>query len=239
MIHLRMVRAVLLASELLTAGVLSLAARGLQADKGKELTNSIGMKLVLIPAGEFQMGSPDADKQAQDNEKPQRKVRITRPFYLGAHEVTVGQFRAFVEAEKYKTSAESGEKGGWGFNPKSRQFEQKPEFSWKSTGFEQTDAHPVANVSWLDADAFCKWLSRKEGKTYRLPTEAEWEYACRAGTTTRFHCGDSDDTLKGVANIGDAALAEKIGDADPNAKYHSWNDGYPFAAPVGKFKPNA
>src|SRR5262249_39138599 len=104
------------------------------------------------------------------------------------------QFRAFVEVEKYKTSAESSQKGGWGFNPKLRQFEEKPEYTWKNTGFEQSDDQPVANVSWQDADAFCKWLSRKESKTYRLPTEAEWEYACRAGTTTRFYSGDAEES---------------------------------------------
>src|SRR5262245_23473891 len=109
MTPLRACFAILLAA---VAGILLPATPAQQADK--PITNSIGMKLVLIPAGEFQMGSPDADKQAQDNEKPQRKVRISRPFYLGAHEVTVGQFRAFVEAEKYKTSAESGKMGGWG-----------------------------------------------------------------------------------------------------------------------------
>ena len=78
----------------------------------KEITNSIGMKLVLIPAGEFLMGSPDSDKDAQDDEKPQHRVRITRPFYLGATEVTVGQFRRVVEAAGYQTEAETDGKGG-------------------------------------------------------------------------------------------------------------------------------
>ena len=80
------------------------------------ITNSIGMKLVLIPAGEFLMGSPDSDKDAADDEKPQHRVRITRPFYLGATEVTVGQFRRFVEQTGYRTEAETDGKGGYGWN---------------------------------------------------------------------------------------------------------------------------
>ena len=110
------------------------------------------------------------------------------------------------------------------------------DYSWRNTGFPQTDEHPVIAVSWYDAMAFCKWLSRKEGKTYRLPTEAEWEYACRAGTTTRYYSGDDPETLAKVGNVADATA---------KAKFSQWaltikaNDGYVFTAPVGQFKPNA
>ena len=94
----------------------------------------------------------------------------------------------------------------------------------------------MVNVSWNDAVAFCKWLSKKEGKTYRLPTEAEWEYACRAGTTTRYYSGDDPETLAKVGNVADAAAKAKF----PDWKYTiKANDGYVFTAPVGKFKPNA
>ena len=94
----------------------------------------------------------------------------------------------------------------------------------------------MVNVSWNDAVAFCKWLSRKEGKTYRLPTEAEWEYACRAGTTTRYYSGDDPETLAKVGNVADATAKAKF----PDWKYTiKANDGYVFTAPVGKFKPNA
>ncbi len=159
-------------------------------DPPKPITNSIGMKLVLIPAGTFLMGSPDEDKDARGDETPPHPVRITRPFYLGATEVTRGQFRRFVDDAGYQTEAEKDGKGGLGWNEETKKFEQNPRYTWQNPGFEQTDEHPVVNVTWNDAVAFAQWLSRKEGKTYRLPTEAEWEYACRAGTTTRFSNGD-------------------------------------------------
>jgi len=220
----------------------------------REATNSIGMKLVLIPAGEFMMGSGESaeataaffNKTYGDdllkaglfkNEHPQHKVRITKPFCLGTYQVTRGQFRQFVADTGYKTDAEKGEKpGAYGWNPDTKDFEFNEKYSWRNAGFEQTDEHPVVNVSWNDAVAFCKWLSRKEGKTYRLPTEAEWEYACRAGTTTRYYSGDDPETLARVGNVADAAAKAKFPDWTYTIKA---SDGYVFTAPVGKFKPNA
>jgi formylglycine-generating enzyme len=199
-----------------------------------QITNSIGMNLVLIPAGEFMMGSPDGDGQGESDEKPQHQVRITRPFYLGTTEVTRGQFRRFVDEAGYQTEAEKDGKGGYGWNQEKKTFEQDPRYTWRSAGFEQTDEHPVVNVSWDDAVAFAAWLSRKEGQTYRLPTEAEWEYACRARTTTRYWCGDDPEGLVGVANIADGTA---------KAKYPDWTtiaaqDGSLYTAPVGRYKPN-
>ena len=97
----------------------------------------------------------------------------------------------------------------------------------------------MVNVTWNDATAFCAWLSKKEGKVYELPTEAEWEYACRAGTKTRFWCGDTDASLKGNANLADASLKGKM-DADfvKDWPFVSWDDDYPFTSPVGGFKAN-
>ena len=149
-------------------------------------TNSIGMKMVLIPPGEFMMGSPDSDSDAEDDEKPQHRVKISKPFEMAAHEVTVGQFRAFVDAMGYKTQAETA----------------NDERTWTNAGFEQTDEHPVAVVSWNDAVAFIEWLSKKEGKTYRLPAEAEWEFSCRSGSVTRWSFGDNEKDLEKYAWYG-------------------------------------
>ena len=181
------------------------------------------------------MGSPDLDNDAEDDEKPPHRVRITRPFYLGVTEVTRGQFRRFVDDAGYQTEGESDGKGGSGWNEEARKFEQDPKYTWQSPGFEQTDEHPVLNVTWNDAVAFCQWLSRKEGKTYRLPTEAEWEYACRAGTTTRYQVGEDPEGLAVVGNLADGTAHDKFPDWDAIAA----RDGYVFTAPVGRFTPNA
>ena len=176
-----------------------------------DLGGGVKMELVLIPAGEFKMGSAESAEDtaaffnktyAEDflkadffkDEHPQHRVRITKPFYLGTYHVTRGQFRQFVADAGYKTDAEKGEKpGAWGWDPDKKVFGFSEKYSWRNAGFEQTDEHPVVNVSWNDAVEFCKWLSKKESKTYRLPTEAEWEYACRAGTTTRYYSGDDPE----------------------------------------------
>src|SRR5262249_135477 len=152
----------------------------------------------------------------------------TQPFYLGKHEVTVGQFKAFVKDTNYKTEAEKDGKGGRAFDGK--EFVQSPDFTWKKLHFTQMDDHPVVVVSWNDAMAFCAWLSKKEGKTYRLPTEAEWEYACRAEANTRFSAGDKDIDLKMTGNIADATLKMKWKEAFWTTQ---WDDGFPFTAPVG------
>ncbi len=170
-----------------------------------DLGGGVKMEMTLIPAGEFMMGSGESAEATAEffnktyhlhlatadsfkDEHPQHRVRITKPFYLGTYHVTRGQFRQFVADTHYKTDAEKGEKpAAQGWNPDTRRFEVSDKYSWRNACFEQSEEHPVVCVSWNDAVAFCKWLSRKEGKTDRLPTEAEWEYACRAGTTTRYY----------------------------------------------------
>jgi len=233
----------------------------------RTITNSIGQKLVLIPAGEFLMGSKESvdeldrlfpgykikTKTDLFEDETQHRVRITKPFYLGKYEVTIGQFRQFTKDTGYLSEAEKEDppdrpekykrpRGGWGINAKTGKFEgRRAEYTWKNPGYPQGEDHPVVNVTWNDAVAFCKWLSKKEGKVYRLPTEAEWEYACRAGTTTRYHSGDDKETLIKVANIADAS-----GSAKGKREFPDWDDfalsgsdGYTFTAPVGSFRPNA
>jgi len=121
------------------------------------------------------------------------------------------------------------------------------------TGLEVEPDHPAGYVSWNDAIAFCDWLSRKENKKYRLPTEAEWEYACRAGTNSRYYCGNNPEQLTGFANVADADRAAEIPGKpvdtfDRSGKktgkqipypFLSGHDGYAWTAPVGRFRPNS
>jgi formylglycine-generating enzyme required for sulfatase activity len=142
-----------------------------------------GPELVVLRAGRFQMGSPEHERKiamlcgAQKNwlarETPQHWVGIERPFAMGRYPVTVGEWRAFVEAT------------GW---------QPDGEVDWSAPGFPQTDLHPVVGVTWGDAQRYVAWLSERSGQRYRLPSEAEWEYACRAGTKTAFSFGDAIDT---------------------------------------------
>jgi sulfatase modifying factor 1 len=215
-----------------------------------ELKSSVGMKLTLIPAGEFQMGSTQAEldkimhadsdfaKEIADHDKPPHRVRITRPYYIGTCEVTKGQFRKFVDDMNYVTDAEKDGNGGVGPTGKkeaAEAFNYEPKFTWRDWGLAQGDEEPVVNVSHNDAVAFCDWLSKKDGRQYRLPTEAEWEHACRAGTTSLYYCGDDPEDLAKIANVADAAVLEKFPLWDFTI---ASSDGWPYTAPVGKLRPN-
>jgi len=214
-------------------------AEVIPATAEKTFTNTLDMKFVLIPAGEFLMGSPRkdlSDMTAEANEFPQHRVSITRPFYLGVHEVTLGAFRRFVDDTAYKTDSEKDEDGDDGWNEAEGRMEgPAPKYSWRNHGFPQDDGHPVTGVSWNDAVAFCQWLSKQEGRTYRLPTEAEWEYACRAGTSTAYCYGDDQEGVVEFGNVVDATATAKWG------AYMAIDsaDGFAFTSPVGSFRPNA
>ncbi len=214
-----------------------------------ELRMADRLVLKLIPPGSFQMGSSRDEidllplddwffkrwqRERMYNESPRHVVEISQPFYLAAHETTIAQFRRFVNATGYRTSAETDEEGGYGW--RDGMWVQSTDFNWKNLGFSQSDDHPICNVSWQDAIEYCKWLSKEENTTIRLPTEAEWEYACRAGSTTWFQTGDRDEGLKLIANIADQSLSEISETVDWG---RSWNDGFAFTAPVGRFQPNA
>ena len=208
---------------------------GVPLSREVDLGRGVRMKLALIPPGSFQMGSPEGEKDHRRDEK-RHPVEITRPFYLGFYEVTRGQFAAFVDAEHYQTDAETDGQGGCGYNAATRALDQTPTYSWRNVGFGQTDDDPVVNVTWHDATTFSRWVSKKAETRCELPTEAEWEYACRAGTRTRFWCGGTDEDLKGNANLADASLLENV----PRATWAvPWDNGYPFTSPVGTFKANA
>jgi sulfatase modifying factor 1 len=202
------------------------------------------MNFVPIPAGEFEMGTPnyfrdtfgylDVNLMA---ERPRHHVALSHPFSMSMYEVTVGQFRAFIDATGYKTTAET-KGGGTHLSSRSSQnwSEQSPDYIWKAPGFEQDENHPVTQISFDDAQKFCQWLSSKEGKTYRLPTEAEWEYACRAGSSSSWSFADNPWYLHQIANTPDHALQLKL---PGYGVAMDWNDGYAFTAPVGSFAPNS
>ena len=209
------------------------------------ITNSLGMELRLLPPGEFTMGrtqesydeimawiekDPDMKKHKGGMVAwsmlmmPAHSVRITKPFYMGAHEVTVGQFRKFAEASGYKTEAERGLNHGQPYKGRRKMSTWRNPMAWRK-GYVQKEDEPVLHLGWVDCVAFCEWLSKEEGREYTLPTEAQWEYACRAGTTTPWHFGGLEDVEK-VAH-----------------EYAYWSDGaqskHPVPRPVGKGKPNA
>jgi formylglycine-generating enzyme required for sulfatase activity len=217
-----------------------------------DLGGGVKMTLVLIPAGTFTRGSTEGDIKAVlrqriefneehlANEKPAHKVTLSKAFWMGKHEVTVGQFRRFVEATGYKTDAEKGT----GFKGAMVAIESNlkiaEDASWRNPYLKQTDEHPVVCVSWNDARAFADWLNATDkakaaGASYRLPTEAEWEYACRAGTTTRYQWGDDPDKGKGWCNAPDLTAKKTF----PQWTVFNWDDGFLYTAPVGSFKGNA
>ncbi len=184
----------------------------------------IKVDLVRIPEGEFLMGSPDSEvgypgelgrrikKQSgrlhPDTEDPQHLVRIDRGFYMSKHEITCDQFRRF-----------------------------RPEFrKYKYENWDMDLGDQPACVSLNDALEFCKWLSEKTGLAVRLPSEAEWEYACRAGTQSRFYWGDSEEEAGKYANIADQAHLKVWPD---RARNLNTDDGNAFLASVGKYLPNA
>ncbi len=186
-------------------------------------------ELVTLPAGSFLRGSLEGDAHRWDDvrERPAQAITIARPFALARYEVTRAQFSRFA-ADMSHAAEGCAEWTG-------QAWVHRAGLSWRNPGFDQSDNDPVVCVSWQDAKAFAAWLSRTTGVLYRLPTEAEWEYAARADTATARHWGD--DVAEGCryANIGDRSL----GRVHAMAGLAPCDDGYPYTAPVGSFLPNA
>lgn len=222
--------------------------------------DSLGISFVQLPAGEFSMGSdetvqalaeaypaPERSRlEGLSDEAPVHRVRITKPFEMSRHEITVGQFRTFLQRSGHVPESVADGSGGYGYNAaydpatssRGDAFEgRSPQYSWQNPGFAQGDDHPVVNVTWNDAVALTRWLSRQEGRIYRLPTEAEWEYACRAGGTDRYQHGNDPAGLIQVGNTFDE---------DSAVNWPAWRDralpgrdGHAFTAPVGSYAANA
>lgn len=186
-------------------------------------------EMVVIPSGTFDMGSPDSEAKRNDDEGPVHRVNIAT-FALGKTEVTLAQFAAFVKETKYN----AGDKC---WTLESGNFEERSG-NWRKPGYPQDNKHPVACIDWDDAQAYAKWLSRKTGKKYRLPTEAEWEYSARGNTGTARYWGDNPDDACKYANVADKTAQAQIHGATSWLVHHC-TDGFSYTAPVGSFKPNA
>ena len=191
-------------------------------------TRSVAIpKMITLPGGRYRIGSPPGEAGRADDEGPQKDLSIAA-FMLGATPVTRGQFAAFVEDTNY---ASEGCYVGDGFKLDVRA-------NWRKPGFEQDDTHPVVCVNWEDAQSYVKWLSRRTGQTYRLPSEAEWEYSARAGTTTARYWGDDADRACGYANVADQETEAKVPHSGDRT-FHNCRDGWAYTAPADYGKANA
>lgn len=193
----------------------------------KPSSNHREPRMLLIKGGSFNMGSPLSEEERDGHEK-QHRVDV-KTFHLAMTEVTLGEFKRFAQAENYRVEAAGCRhfKGGkWVINKG---------LNWRSPGFKQADNHPVTCVSADDADAYAKWLSKSTGKRYKLPTEAQWEYAARGGTQTARYWGDDPKLACQHANSGDLAAKREYS----AMKAHDCNDGMIHTAVVSRYKPNS
>jgi formylglycine-generating enzyme required for sulfatase activity len=200
----------------------SISMRSTQHDYTGETFKS----MVYIRGGCFLMG--DIFNEGSLAERPVHRICLD-DFYMGKYEVTVKEFRQFVHETGYITEAERQDGcHGWEGNREVK----KKEYDWKNTGFSQTETHPVVCVTWNDSVQYIKWLNAKEGRNYRLPTEAEWEYAARSGGK---HYRFSWVQEMPSDNIADRTAKRKLIGVEADEEY---DDGYAFTSPVGSFRPN-
>ncbi|SDX38190.1 SUMF1/EgtB/PvdO family nonheme iron enzyme [Thiocapsa roseopersicina] len=176
--------------------------------------SGIGPRMIWLPGGSFRMG--DSQGIGRENERPVHTVRLDH-FGVGKYPLTVGEFRRFVESTGYKTEAER-EDGATVWN--RGKAERKQDASWRKPYVKQDKDHPVVCISWNDAEKYCEWLSEATGRTYGLLTEAQWEYACRAGSESAYCFGNAEEHLEAYAWFGDASASgstHPVGKKNPNA----------------------
>ena len=185
--------------------------------------------LVPVPGGHFQMGSPGHESGRENDEGPVHEVRVAT-FLLMKYPVTRGEFAAFVNDTGYDagSSCKTLEDG---------KLQNREGRSWRNPGFSQTDQDPVVCVNWTDAQNYARWLSRRSGQEYRLPTEAEYEYAARAGTTTAAFWGESPDRACDYANGMDASARSIPGIS--GWAFMNCDDHAVYTSSVGRYRPNA
>ncbi len=189
-----------------------------------------GMTFVWIPEGCFRMGSEEAEQGRDRDEGPSHEVCLDG-FWIGQREVTREEFRRFVEASGYVTDAER-EGYSWVY---TGSWEKRGGYSWRRPGFYQDEAHPVVHVSFQDALAMAKWLGEKTQDSFGLPTEAQWEYACRSGRMEARFWGEAPHEACSYANVADRTAAKDF----PSWTVHGCSDGFVFTAPTASYQPNA
>ncbi len=192
--------------------------------------SSLGPKMVALPPGRFLMGSTVDEGGHEAGEEPQHPVTIKRSFALSQFELTVGDFERFVNATAYETDAE----GGLGCRIRGTPpvWAIRLNKDWRDPDFAQTPQSPVTCISWNDAQQYISWLNEQTGKVYRLPTEAEWEYAARAGSTSARFWGNNPDRACTYANVKDVN--------NPSSSAHNCDDGVGYGtAKVGSYGANA
>lgn len=204
---------------------------------GLDGSDAYGPVMVVLPAGSFMMGSPEGEDDRVDNEGPRFRVTFPRGFALSRTEISVGQFRRFVEATGYETDAERSGSSRTYLSRSGRVAERRG-VTWEDDYLGRTadDNEPVIHVSWNDANAYAQWLADSTDRAYRLPTEAEFEYALRAGTQTPYWWGEGspEDGTENVTGDNDEFSDQRRW----TAGFRRYTDGYWGPAPVGSFRAN-
>ena len=186
-------------------------------------------EMIVVLAGAFTMGAPPSEVGRADRDGPQHRVTIGQDFAVGKYEVTREEFAAFVTSTGYRTGDSC-----W-VNVDAANREYLPGKDWRTPGFEQTDRDPVVCVAWDDANAYAAWLGRRTGYSYRLLSEAEWEYVARAGTTAARYWGEPSNQACSYANVHDATSKQINGFT---WEAHACDDGHVRTAPAGSYRPN-
>jgi len=187
--------------------------------------------MTAVPGGSFEMGSPKDESGRFDNEGPVHHVAV-QSFFISRAPITRAEFSAFVKDSGYDAGG-----GCWTLTKAGAPAIQRDR-DWRNPGYPQDQSHPAVCISWNDAKAYVEWLSRKSGKPYRLPAEAEWEYAARGGTTTARYWGDAPADACAYGNVWDRTGKGSV-PVPSSSEVHDCDDGFAYTSPVARYKPNS